>query len=114
MCRRWWAGFAELQKSTRRHRKPLRRPSLHLQRLSRNRKINDEEHNIHAEVDVFLENGTRMVAVEVKAKLQKTNVDGHVKRIEKLREYADLHGNRRDLFGALATEERQGIRPHGE
>ena len=71
--------------------------------MSRNRKIHDYEHDIHTEVDAFLENGVQEVAVEVKAKLQKADVDGHIKRMEKLRAYADLHGDRRDLFGALAA-----------
>lgn len=71
--------------------------------MSRNRKIHDYDHGIKAEVDVFLENGTQAMAVEVKAKLHKDDVDGHLKRMEKLRKYADLHGDRRDLFGALAA-----------
>jgi hypothetical protein len=71
--------------------------------ISRNRKINDDENNIHAEVDAFLENGTQMMAVEVKAKLHKADVDGHIRRMEKIRAYADLHGDKRDLFGALAA-----------
>jgi hypothetical protein len=71
--------------------------------MSRNKKINDREHNIRAEVDAFLENGRQMMAVEVKAKLQMGDVDNHIKRMEKLRAYADLHGDRRDLYGALAA-----------
>jgi hypothetical protein len=71
--------------------------------ISRNKKINNDKYNIHAEVDAFLENGTQAMAVEVKAKLQKTDVDDHIKRMEKLRRYADLYGDRRELFGALAA-----------
>jgi hypothetical protein len=71
--------------------------------MSRNRKINDDKHDIHAEVDAFLENGTQAMAVEVKSKLHSADVDAHVKRMEKLRAYAELHGDRRDLFGALAA-----------
>jgi hypothetical protein len=71
--------------------------------ISRKRKINDDEHNIRAEVDAFLENGTQMMAVEVKAKLHRADVDGHIRRMEKIRAYADLHGDKRDLFGALAA-----------
>jgi hypothetical protein len=71
--------------------------------ISRNRKINNDEHDIHAEIDAFLENGTQAMAVEVKAKLQKADVDGHIERMEKLRRYADLYGDRREFFGALAA-----------
>jgi hypothetical protein len=71
--------------------------------MSRNRKIHNDKHNIHAEIDAFLENGTRAMAVEVKSKLQEADVDGHISRMEKLRQYADLRGDRREFFGALAA-----------
>jgi hypothetical protein len=71
--------------------------------LNRNRKIKDDEHAIHAEIDAFLENGTQTMAVEVKAKLQMADVDTHIQRMEKLRRYADLHGDRRECYGALAA-----------
>jgi hypothetical protein len=71
--------------------------------ISRNRKINSDEHDIHAEIDAFLENGTQAMAVEVKAKLKNSDVDDHVKRMEKIRKYADIYGDRREFFGALAA-----------
>ncbi|MDR1353156.1 MAG: hypothetical protein LBK05_07730, partial [Treponema sp.] len=71
--------------------------------ISRNRKINNDEHGIYAEIDAFLENGTQAMAVEVKAKLQKADVDGHIERMEKIRKYADLYGDKREFFGALAA-----------
>ncbi|MDR2159175.1 MAG: hypothetical protein LBP23_03800 [Treponema sp.] len=71
--------------------------------ISRDKKIHNAEHNIHTEIDAFLENGTQAMAVEVKAKLQKADVDRHVERMEKLRRYADLYGDKRDFFGALAA-----------
>ena len=37
--------------------------------------VNNDEHDIHAEIDAFLENGTQAMAVEVKAKLQTSDVD---------------------------------------
>jgi predicted RNA-binding protein Jag len=71
--------------------------------ISRNRKINNDEHDIHTEIDAFLENGTQAMAVEVKAKLQNSYVDDHIKRMEKIRKYADLYGDKREFFGALAA-----------
>ncbi|GHU04028.1 hypothetical protein FACS1894147_08710 [Spirochaetia bacterium] len=71
--------------------------------ISRNRKINNDKYGIHAEIDAFLENGTQAMAVEVKAKLQTGDVDYHIKRMEKLRKYADIFGDKRELFGALAA-----------
>ncbi|GHV92660.1 hypothetical protein AGMMS50268_31630 [Spirochaetia bacterium] len=71
--------------------------------ISRNRKINNDKHDIHAEIDAFLENGTQAMAVEVKAKLQTGDVDDHIKRMEKIRKHADIVGDKRELFGALAA-----------
>ncbi|GHV95223.1 hypothetical protein AGMMS50293_15430 [Spirochaetia bacterium] len=71
--------------------------------ISRNRKINNDKYDIHAEIDAFLENGTQAMAVEVKAKLQTGDVDDHIKRMEKIRKHADIVGDKRELFGALAA-----------
>jgi hypothetical protein len=71
--------------------------------MSRNRKINNVAHDIRAEIDAFLENGAEAMAVEVKAKLQRADVDSHVKRMERLRRYADLRGDKRAYFGAMAA-----------
>jgi hypothetical protein len=81
----------------------FRQLKLDFDSMSRNKKINDKKHNIHAEVDAYLENGGQTMGVEVKSKLQKADVDNHIKRMEKLRAYADLHGDKRDLYGALAA-----------
>ncbi|GHV29931.1 hypothetical protein AGMMS4952_16300 [Spirochaetia bacterium] len=71
--------------------------------INENRKINNDRHDIHAEIDAFLENGTQAMAVEVKAKLQNSHVDDHIKRMEKLRKYADIFGDKREFYGALAA-----------
>jgi hypothetical protein len=55
-----------------------------------------------AEVDIFLQNTETMIAVEVKAKLQEHHIDDHVKRMEVLRSWADSHGDRRRIHGAVA------------
>jgi ATP-dependent 26S proteasome regulatory subunit len=67
-----------------------------------NAKIADQEHNIFTEVDVFLENGDKVLAVETKTKPTFDHIDGHVERMEKLRRYADLHGDKRKYLGAVA------------
>jgi hypothetical protein len=71
--------------------------------INRNRKIADEEHGIFAEVDAFLENGSQAMAVEVKTTLRHEDVDDHVKRMEKIRRYADLHNDKREFSGAIAA-----------
>jgi hypothetical protein len=55
-----------------------------------------------AEVDILLENGDAVMAVEVKTTLTTADVRDHIKRMEKLRRYADEHGDQRKLLGAVA------------
>ena len=64
--------------------------------------IKDREHEIFLEVDALLENGEKVLAVEIKTKPSISDIDGHVERMEKLRVYADLHKDRRGYLGALA------------
>ena len=65
-------------------------------------KVDDEENNIHFEIDVLLENGEKAMLVEVKATLTTEKVKEHVERLGKMREYADLHGDKRTFLGAVA------------
>jgi hypothetical protein len=67
-----------------------------------NAKITDKEHGIYAEVDTILENGDKVMSVEVKIKPSIDDVDDHIKRMEKLRKYADLRDDRRKYRGAIA------------
>jgi hypothetical protein len=55
-----------------------------------------------AEVDILLENGDAVLAVEVKTHLTQKDVREHLRRMEKLRGYADGHGDKRKLLGAVA------------
>jgi hypothetical protein len=68
----------------------------------RNAKITDREDRVLAEIDVFLENGDKAMAVESKVKPSVDDVNDHVKRMEKLREYADRHNDTRKYLGAIA------------
>jgi len=70
---------------------------------NRHRKIASDEHNIHTEIDAFLENGSQAMAVEVKTKLRRDEVDYHVERMEKIRKHADLHNDKRQFLGAIAA-----------
>ena len=57
-----------------------------------------------AEVDIHLENGDIVIAVEVKANLRVPgDVDDHLKRMEVLRRLADLRGDTRKYQGAIAA-----------
>jgi hypothetical protein len=64
--------------------------------------IEDEDNGIFVEVDAFLENGDRVMAVEIKSKPDEDDIKYHVKRMEKLRQYADLHNDKRVYLGAIA------------
>jgi hypothetical protein len=57
----------------------------------------------NAEVDVLLENGDIVIAVEVKSKPNSKDVNDHVRRMEILRRYADEKQDRRRYQGAIAA-----------
>jgi hypothetical protein len=64
--------------------------------------ITDRKHNIITEVDAFLENGDTVMIVEIKTKPNIEDINDHIERMEKLREYADLHNDKRKYLGAMA------------
>jgi hypothetical protein len=63
----------------------------------------DGENNIYTELDGLLENGNQAMAVEVKTTLRNEDTDDQLERMEKVRRYADLHGDKREFLGALAA-----------
>ncbi|GHU96483.1 hypothetical protein FACS189479_10100 [Spirochaetia bacterium] len=65
-------------------------------------KIADKEHDIFTEVDAFLENGDKVMIVEIKTKPNIDDINDHIERMEKLRKYADLHDDKRKYLGAIA------------
>jgi hypothetical protein len=64
--------------------------------------ITDEKNRIIAEIDITLENGGKVMIVEVKSKPNTLDVKGHIKRMEKVRRHADRHGDGRKYLGAVA------------
>jgi hypothetical protein len=46
---------------------------------------------IFTESDAFLENGDKVMAPEIKAKLSIDDIESHIERMERLCAYADLH-----------------------
>jgi hypothetical protein len=67
-----------------------------------NTQIHDKKNGIDAEVDITLENSKKVMLVEVKTKQTTEHIKKHIERLEKLRRYADLHGDRRIILGAVA------------
>jgi hypothetical protein len=68
----------------------------------KNTEIVDRKNNIFLEVYVFLENGDKVMIVEIKATPTVKDVNEHIARMEKLRKYADLRKDRRKYLGAIA------------
>jgi hypothetical protein len=80
----------------------FRELGFEFEKTHRNSKIRDQEHGISAEIDAFLENGDKAMVVEIKTKPTVEDIDDHIKRMEKLRAYADWHDDRRKYLGAIA------------
>ena len=64
--------------------------------------IDDEEHNILTEIDITLENGDKVMIVEVKSKPKTEDIKDHIKRMEKVKAHANLHNDSRKYLGAIA------------
>jgi hypothetical protein len=71
-------------------------------RANPNVRINDRVNKISFEIDIMLENGEKAMLIEVKTKLTIERIDYHISRIEEMRKYADLHGDKRVFLGAVA------------
>jgi len=69
---------------------------------NQNSDVSDRKNKIFLEIDVKLENGDKVMLVEVKTKPTTKDVKDHIKRLDKMRVYADLHGDKRTFLGAVA------------
>jgi hypothetical protein len=69
---------------------------------NQNSDVSDRKNNIFLEIDVKLENGDKVMLVEVKTKPTTKDVQDHIKRLKKMRVYADLHGDKRTFLGSVA------------
>lgn len=65
--------------------------------------IEDREHKIFVEIDITLENGDKVMIVEVKSKPKTEDIIEHIERMEKVRLHGDLHGDKRTFLGAIAS-----------
>jgi predicted nuclease of restriction endonuclease-like RecB superfamily len=75
---------------------------LNFPKANSNTDVSDYDNDIFLEIDVMLENGDKAMLVEIKTKLTTEYVKDHIKRLEKMRIYADLHGDKRAFLGAVA------------
>ena len=71
--------------------------------MSENKEIRDPgSSNVCAEIDLLLENGDIVIAVEVKVKPKQADIDDCVRKMEILRKKADKRNDTRKFRGALA------------
>jgi hypothetical protein len=80
----------------------FRRLGLVFDKATRGATIVDRVNGIAADIDVTLENGDKVMIVEVKSKPAPEDVNDHIKRMQKVRRHADLVGDRRKFLGAVA------------
>jgi hypothetical protein len=84
-------------------KKQFKKYGFTFDKLSENIQVDNDEHDLHAEIDAFLENGVEAMVVEVKVNLKTADVDEHIRRMEKVRKHADMHNDKRKFFGAIAA-----------
>jgi hypothetical protein len=80
----------------------FRELGLKFPKANSNSAVSDYDNQIFLDIDVMLENGDKAMLVEVKTKLTTEDVKEHIKRLEKMRTYADSHGDKRAFLGAVA------------
>ena len=64
--------------------------------------VHDEKGKIAAEVDILMENGSSIMAVEVKTKPKIQDVEHHVKRLEILKQHFSKNNDNRKIYGTIA------------
>jgi len=82
-------------------RQKFRELGLNFPQANQNSDVADYDNNIFLEIDVKLENGDKVMLVEVKTKPTTKDVQDHIKRLKKMRVYADLHGDKRTFLGSV-------------
>ncbi|MDR0495725.1 MAG: hypothetical protein LBG95_08900 [Treponema sp.] len=65
-------------------------------------RILDEQGNTKTQVDILLENGEHIIAVEIKATVRLQDIEHHVRRLEILREFRNKKHDERKIQGAIA------------
>jgi hypothetical protein len=83
-------------------REKFRELGLNFPQVNQNSDVADYDNNIFLEIDVKLENGDKVMLVEVKTKPTTKDVQDHIKRLKKMRVYADFHGEKRTFLGSVA------------
>ena len=64
--------------------------------------LRDEKGNVKTQIDILLENGSCIMAVEVKSKPKMQDIEHHIKRLEILRQYRNKTNDNRKIYGTIA------------
>ncbi|MDR2434229.1 MAG: hypothetical protein LBD47_06650 [Treponema sp.] len=80
----------------------FRELGFEFEKTQRDLVIASKTRQIFTEVDVLLENGDKVMIVEIKTKPNVDDINDHIERMEKLRKDADLHNDKRKYRGAIA------------
>jgi DNA segregation ATPase FtsK/SpoIIIE-like protein len=76
---------------------------FHIMRTTHGMKILGEKKKVRTEVDLLMENGDYIIAVEVKARFGGKDIDEHRKQLEIVREDANRMGDHRKILGGMAV-----------
>jgi hypothetical protein len=71
--------------------------------LSRNVEWKKKECQFSMELDALLENDREAMVIEVKSKLKTEDIEEHIHRMGEIRRYADLRGDKRQYYCAMAA-----------
>ena len=77
------------------------------------REILDEKGKVLTEIDLMLENGEFIIAVEVKSEPKAKDIEHHIGRIEILRKHRNKKGDTRIIRGAIAGVDFTPLGLHG-
>jgi len=61
-----------------------------------------EDGKLKTQIDILLENGSCIMAVEVKSKPKMQDIEHHIKRLEILRQYRNKNNDNRKIYGTIA------------
>jgi hypothetical protein len=74
----------------------------HFEGITGNQRIENEQGQVIAEIDILLENSKYIIAVEVKSKPKNADIDSFSKRLDVLRKFKDKIHDKRKIRGAIA------------
>lgn len=84
------------------HRQFNEKFNFHFEEASPNHTVDNDELDIHLEVDLFLANEDSEMLIEVKTKYSQNDIDKHIERVSKLKRHNLARHNYRKVYAAAA------------